>query len=113
MKSKLRSIATLLLLLSSFSLAAQVSTPVVIYSTTWCPYCKQAKAYFDSIGVSYVENDIENSIQARETYKSLNGRGIPLVFIGTNRFDGYDPVAFEQALITEGLVKSSDNHAHS
>jgi glutaredoxin len=95
----------------SFSAIAQVDSKVNVYTTSWCPYCQQAKAYLESVGVTYTDNDIEQSIQAREAYKSLNGKGIPLVFIGNSRFDGYDPVAFEEALISEGLIKSQNENS--
>lgn len=92
-----------------FNAFAQLPDQVVLYSTSWCPYCQQAKAYFESLGVAYTDNDIENSPQAREAYKSLNGNGIPLVFIGNTRFDGYDPEGFEQALMQSGLIKPDTN----
>jgi glutaredoxin len=31
---------------------------VIIYCTPWCPGCRRAKAYFNSLDVSYVEIDI-------------------------------------------------------
>ena len=51
--------------------------------------------------------------QAREAYKALNGKGIPLVFIGNTRFDGYDPEQYKIALIDAGLVKEPESESKS
>ena len=32
---------------------------VIMYSTAWCGYCKKARQYFKSKGISFVEYDIE------------------------------------------------------
>ena len=103
----MKKLFTFLIALSLCSAAFANPEKVVIYSTKWCPYCNQAKAYFDSVGIQFTDYDIEDNAQARENYKTLKGRGIPLVFIGTDRFDGYDPQALEQALRTHGLLPAA------
>ena len=35
------------------------TNPVIVYSTTWCAYCKMLKAYLSDKGVEWVEKDIE------------------------------------------------------
>ena len=32
---------------------------VVMYSTSWCGYCKKAKNYFEANKIAYIEKDIE------------------------------------------------------
>ena len=38
---------------------------VVMYSTSWCVYCKQARNYFEENGISYSDYDIEKDVDAR------------------------------------------------
>ena len=35
------------------------TNPVIVYSTTWCAYCKMLKAYLSDKCVEWVEKDIE------------------------------------------------------
>jgi hypothetical protein len=32
---------------------------VIMYATNWCPQCKKAKEYLDSLGVSLVVYDVD------------------------------------------------------
>jgi len=77
---------------------AAASVPVVMYATSWCPYCAQARAYFKSNGIAYVEHDVEKSAAAKAEFKRLHGRAVPLIFVGHERIDGFSELAFEFAL---------------
>jgi hypothetical protein len=35
--------------------AAELKSPVVLFTTATCPFCKQAKALLDSVGATYKE----------------------------------------------------------
>lgn len=76
---------------------AQAEAPVVMYATAWCPYCARARAYFRSNGIAFAEHDIEKSSAARAEFKRLGGRGVPLIFVGRERIDGFSELAFEFA----------------
>lgn len=74
------------------------SQPVVMYATSWCPYCAKARAYFTRNRIAYVEHDVEKSAAARAEFRRLGGRGVPLILVGRERLDGFDELAFEFAL---------------
>ena len=76
----------------------QIKTPVVMYSTQWCPYCRKAHAYFKRHQISYVEYDIEASAQNLANFRALNGRGVPLITVGDKRMQGFSPKSFEALL---------------
>ena len=38
---------------------------VVIYTKPGCPYCEQARAYYDSQGIEFTEYDAQNDRQRR------------------------------------------------
>lgn len=69
---------------------------VVMYSTSWCGYCKQAARYFRTNNIPFEEHDIEKSKKAARDYKKLNGRGVPLILIGDKRMNGFDANHFNR-----------------
>jgi mycoredoxin len=52
---------------------AQMPTPVTMYSTTWCGYCRRLKSQMEREGISYVEVDIEQDPEAADLVMQLNG----------------------------------------
>lgn len=73
-------------------------SPVIMYSTLWCPYCKKAREYFKRHRFSYVEYDIEASVTNLENFRALNGNGVPLILVGDRRMQGFSPQPFEALL---------------
>ena len=73
-------------------------TPIVMYSTRWCPYCYRAREYFKRHQFSYVEYDIEASAQKLADFRALSGNGVPLILAGSQRMQGFTPQSFETLL---------------
>ncbi|MCW8907604.1 MAG: glutaredoxin family protein [Sedimenticola sp.] len=69
---------------------------VVMYSTRWCGYCKQARAYFNQNGIRFSEHDIERSSSARSAYDRLGGNGVPLILVGDQRMSGFSAERFSR-----------------
>ena len=69
---------------------------VVMYSTSWCGYCKKARQHFERNKIPYQEHDIEKSKKAAQDYKKLNGRGVPVILIGKRRMNGFSANAFDK-----------------
>ncbi|MDH3636175.1 MAG: glutaredoxin family protein [Gammaproteobacteria bacterium] len=72
------------------------SKGVVMYSTSWCGYCKKAALHFRKNNIPFTEHDIEKSEQAAKEYKKLNGRGVPIILIGDQRMNGFNATAFDR-----------------
>lgn len=68
---------------------------VVLYSTTWCGYCKKARRYFATKGIPFVEYDTETSKKGREDYQALKGTGVPIILVGERRMNGFSPSSFD------------------
>ena len=94
-------------LVLAFALAAAAGAPpaqaestpdVVMYATSWCPYCAQARAYFARAGIAYVEHDVEKSASAHVEFKRLGGRGVPLIVVGREKLKGFSEQSFEHLL---------------
>ena len=87
-----------------FKLAKETSTKttktkVEIYETSWCPYCKKAKNFFRSRGISFTAYDIEKDEAAARRKKRLrSGSGVPLVVINGTVIEGFAPAVYERAL---------------
>ena len=85
------------------TLPAQVTAiPVVMYATSWCGYCAQARAYFAKKGVPYIEHDVEKSQAAHAEFKRLGGRGVPLIVHGANTMRGFRAESFDALLARNG-----------
>lgn len=64
---------------------------VVMYATSWCPYCARARQLLASKGVEVAEVDIEAAPAARAEMMSRSGqRTVPQIFIGETHVGGCD-----------------------
>ncbi len=75
---------------------------ITIYSASWCGYCKRAKAYLNSRGISYSDLDVETSEEGKTAYRKLGAHGVPVIFVGEQRMDGFNQASLEDMLKTAG-----------
>ena len=54
-------------------MTAPVPGTILMYSTTWCGYCRRLKAQLDREGIGFAEIDIEKVPDAAEFVMSVNG----------------------------------------
>ncbi len=73
----------------------KTSKSVVMYSTSWCGYCKKAARHFRQKKIPFTEYDIEKSAKAANEYKKLRGRGVPIILIGDRRMNGFNASTFD------------------
>ena len=72
---------------------------VELYVTSWCPYCKKAKHYFQSRGIAFTAYDIEKDSEAAARKKELDGeKGVPFAVINGVSIRGYSPEQYDSAL---------------
>lgn len=80
---------------------------VIIYSTTWCAFCKTEKQYLEKLGVDFVEKDIEADADAHnELMEKIGGnfRGVPVTDIDGDLVLGFDRPKIDSLLKDKGLV---------
>jgi glutaredoxin len=75
---------------------------VRIYTTSWCGYCKKAKAQLAARRVPFDEIDVETSDSGQREFASLGGRGVPVILVGGQRMDGFDAGRLDAMLQTAG-----------
>ena len=73
---------------------------VLLYSTSWCPYCRKARTFLERANIPYQELDVEKSAIAYQQYEKISGRGVPVLHIGDKIIQGYNPEAMRAAIET-------------
>ncbi len=72
---------------------------VIMYSTSWCGYCKKAREYFHKKGIKYREYDIEKSRSAKRAYDKIDGQGVPVILVGNKKMTGFSEAGFRRIYI--------------
>jgi len=64
---------------------------IEIYTKTWCPYCRRAKAMLKSLGLDYTDYDITDNEELQQEMVERSGKKtIPQIFINDQKIGGYD-----------------------
>jgi mycoredoxin len=71
---------------------------IVLYATSWCPYCEKTRAFFRENNIPYFEYDIEKSKEGRRQFDILKGNGIPLVIAKGKIIRGFNTAAITNTL---------------
>ena len=82
------------------ALSAKVQAgEVVMYTTTSCPYCAQARSWLNQYGFIFTECDAEASPECAQQLQALGGNGVPYLIVkGRHMKDGFDSEEFVAAL---------------
>lgn len=85
-----------------------MTATVTIYTTTFCPYCNQAKMLLKNKGVDYQEIAMQSLTTEQRTelsQKTNNYRTVPQIFIGDTFVGGFDQLsALERAGKLDSLL---------
>jgi glutaredoxin 3 len=64
---------------------------IVMYTTSWCPYCERARKLFATKNVAISEIDVESAPEKRAEMRNRSGRtSVPQIFIGDHHVGGSD-----------------------
>jgi glutaredoxin-like YruB-family protein len=83
---------------------------VIIYSTTWCAFCKTEEQYLQRLGVDYIKKDVEEDKAAYEELMSKNGgnfQGVPVTDIAGEIVLGFDRMKIDAALREKQLIPTA------
>lgn len=70
---------------------------VVLYATSWCSACRQARAFLKEKGIPYVERDIEkdpgaaSELLAKAKAAGISASGVPVLDVRGTLVQGFDP----------------------
>ncbi len=85
-----------------------------IYTKTYCPFCKRAKALLDAKGVSYRELEVSTDQALQQQMRERSGRRtVPQVFINNRHIGGSDDLieANNSGLLDELLGQQASLNA--
>jgi glutaredoxin-like YruB-family protein len=82
--------------------ATKTKGKIRMYSTTWCPTCKKAKAYLAAKGVPYEDVDVEASPRGAQEFAQLGARGVPVILVGSQRMVGFGAARMDEMLAQAG-----------
>lgn len=71
---------------------------LTLYTTSRCTHCKQLKQWLNKHGLRYQEFDVERNQRAYKTFARLGGRAVPVLMVGEQRIDGFDPKKLARVL---------------
>ena len=82
------------------------SPAVVMYTTSWCPYCERARQLLARKNVAVSEIDVESAPEKRAEMQQKSGRRtVPQIFIGETHVGGSDDLrALEDAGKLDALL---------
>jgi glutaredoxin 3 len=64
---------------------------VVMYATSWCPYCERARGLLARKQIAFDEIDIESAPAKRAEMLARSGRRtVPQIFVGEHHVGGCD-----------------------
>lgn len=74
--------------------------PVVLYGTSWCGVCAEARAYFRRKGVSFTDKDVEKDASAMAEMKSKapSATSYPVIDVGGEIMPGFSASALDRKL---------------
>ncbi len=87
---------------------------IVVYATSWCPYCARARRLLESKGVAFEEIDVEARPDARAEMVQRSGgrRTVPQIFIGDTHVGGSDDLhALDASGGLDQLLAGGDSKA--
>jgi glutaredoxin 3 len=89
--------------------------PVVIYTTTTCPYCIRAKKVLSAKSVDYQEIDVSNDPDTRKYLVEATGqRTVPQIFIAGKSIGGCDDmIALDRQGKLDDLLKEAFASSHT
>ncbi len=75
--------------------AGDEAAPVVtLYSTSWCGWCRKSRELMQSLGIAFVERDVERDAQAAADKARLApGSGVPVLVRGGEIVRGFSEAA--------------------
>lgn len=81
--------------MSQPTVANQPQKPIVVYTTTYCPYCHRVTALLKARGYTFEEVDVSGNAEKRAWLVKETGgrRTVPVVFVDGQHVGGYDETA--------------------
>jgi glutaredoxin len=77
-------------------------TDIVIFTTSTCPYCRDARRLLEVEGVDFVDYVTDESDDAKRRFRATGDEAVPTIYIGKRKISGFSETAIRQALAARG-----------
>ncbi|GBD34887.1 hypothetical protein HRbin35_00642 [bacterium HR35] len=80
---------------------------IIIYSASWCPWCRKMKEFLNKLNLEYEERDVDQNLEWRnELFQKTGQMGIPVTIVIDNNdkehlIIGYDPASLMEIISQE------------
>ena len=75
---------------------------ITLYSAPGCAHCRQARKYPQEQGLRFQEFDVQRNARAGKELQRMGARGVPVIMVGEQRIDGFQPRLIASALRRAG-----------
>ena len=83
-----------ILTLTDHRLRSRALSPVAIYTSAYCTYCKRAKRLLERKGINYEEIRLDEDDEKRkELAEKLNWKTVPIIFVNGQFIGGYSELS--------------------
>lgn len=80
---------------------------VVLYTTLHCPHCQHAKRWFHKNNIPFLDFNVGKPGKIQKQFFQMGARSVPLIVIGDQQLNGFDPQQLKSVLFAAGLLPSS------
>ena len=89
------------------AITESVGSPVVLLSTSTCPWCEKTRQWLDLRGISYRDCVIDRDAFANGLMEIAGGKSVPQLLNAGSAASGYDPELFAQIVREASPPRSS------
>src|SRR5689334_6900363 len=80
------------------ALYREQDSSVVVFTTSTCPYCRATRELLRDERADFKDLVTDTSPDADTKFAALGGHGVPLIFIGNRRIEGFRPEVIRESL---------------
>lgn len=81
---------------SAVSSSPAAVNKAILYSTSWCGFCKKARRFLQTNKIDFVEYDIEKDSLASAKFKQSGGQGVPFLVLGEQTIRGFTDQGYQR-----------------
>ncbi len=82
---------------------AEVGSPVVLISSSTCPWCAKTREWLEARHVSYRDCVMDQDEYAQALFRRLDGQAVPVILTSHAVVTGFDTALFERVLALTGM----------
>ncbi|HRD65977.1 MAG TPA: glutaredoxin family protein [Candidatus Competibacter sp.] len=68
---------------------------VQLFTTSWCGFCRKAKAYLAKKQIAYTEYDVETPEGMEALVRAGGGQGVPILFWRGKKIHGFSELGYD------------------